>query len=300
MADTDLIARVYLHGIVQDETLAAFQTSLYYVPPLFKAPRPLPAYHREERQPTEPPETDNVPELDGFPYVELRLDNAPRFRSGFVFGHDPDSDVVLPYQRGVGYHHFTLTFDEAKRPAVKDWGSLTGTEVTYGNQGHGVRRGFQWIVGGHDVPRTRGPIIVTIRADVRIRLQIIVAHHDVVSPTYVDKVDRFLHGTAATEDLFSSLDIPNRLDTERPTRAHTPSTGPIHLRKRLGEGSFAVVTHYWDVSTGEEYALKKPSAKAIRKRRVRVADWENEDHIMGLISHVSSAPHVNIPSFVLT
>jgi hypothetical protein len=158
-----------------------------------------------------------------------------------------------------------------------------------------VRRGFQWIVGGHGVPPKRGPIIITIQADIEIKLQIVVASHDIASPAYIDKVDRFLQGTAATEDLFSSLDIPNHPDTERPTGAHTPSTGPIHLRKRLGEGSFAVVIHHWNVSTGEECALKKPSAKAIRERRVRVADWENENHIMGLISHVSVAANASIP-----
>ena len=41
-----------------------------------------------------------------------------------------------------------------------------------------------------------------------------------------------------------------------------------------------------NVSTGEEYALKEPSAKAIRERRVVVADWEYENHIMSQISHV--------------
>ncbi|KAH8751678.1 kinase-like domain-containing protein [Diaporthe sp. PMI_573] len=64
-------------------------------------------------------------------------------------------------------------------------------------------------------------------------------------------------------------------------RTPPPSQGAVSLVTTPSDARFLV-------STGEEYALKKPSAKAIQERRVRVADWENEDHIMGLISH----PHV--------
>jgi serine/threonine-protein kinase Chk2 len=121
-------------------------------------------------------------------------------------------------------------------------------------------------------------------------LKIIVAQHNIQSPEYVDKVDRFCQGSATAEDLFAGLDIPKRQDTRRPTGAHTPGTGDIYLTKVLGQGSFAVVTHYWNVSTGEEHALKEPSRKAIREHLFRVDEWENEKHVMGLISHVRILP----------
>ncbi|KAH6614512.1 kinase-like domain-containing protein, partial [Chaetomium sp. MPI-SDFR-AT-0129] len=293
MADTDLIARVYPYAEkdreeVPEATLKAFKTSSGCFDPLAQLSERRSA-SRRERESTAPRDTQNGPVLDTLPYVELRLSDTPRFRSGFVFGCDPNSDVVLPNDSYVGHHHFSLTFDDKKRLIVKDWGSLNGTEVTYGKQGHGERSAFQWILGGHDIPFKAQPIVVIAPARPPVRLQIVVVPNDVASPAYIDKVDRFLQSTAtATEDLLSSLDIANRRVTEQPTGARILETGPIHLRKRLGEGSFASVTHYWDVSTGEEYALKKPSKKAVRKRRVRVESWKNEAYIMNLIQH----PHV--------
>jgi hypothetical protein len=48
-----------------------------------------------------------------------------------------------------------------------------------------------------------------------------------------------------------------------------------------------VVTHWWNVSTGEEWALKEvKDPRNIERRR-----WELEVQIMGEISHVS---HLNI------
>jgi hypothetical protein len=48
----------------------------------------------------------------------------------------------------------------------------------------------------------------------------VVAHHDIASPAYIDKVDWFLQGTTATQDLFGNLHILNRPDTERHIEAH--------------------------------------------------------------------------------
>ncbi|KAL8346171.1 hypothetical protein RB598_000192 [Gaeumannomyces tritici] len=288
MADTDLIARVYPYAVgsrenVPGKTLEAFKTSWGCFDPLDQLPE------RQSRESTEPLETQNGPVLDTLPYVELKLSDTHRSRSGFLFGWGQNNDVVLPKIRGVGRHHFTLTFDGEKRPIVKDWGSLNGTQVTYGSQGHGARSGFQWIVGGHEIPFVKRPIVVAALARPLVRLQIVVVPHDVASLAYIDKVDRFLQSTAAaTEDLLSGLNIANRTDTKRPTGAPKLETGPIHIRKQLGKGSFASVTRYWDVSTGEEYALKKPSAEAVRARRVRIDAWRNEAHIMNLIEH----PHV--------
>lgn len=194
--------------------------------------------------------------------------------------------MVLPNCKGVGYHQFTLTFDDANRFIVKDWGSLIGTEVTYEGEGSGTRRGFQWIVSGDNVSNTKKSILISLYSIPKIQLCIIVNQHDWASSEYINMVGRFCQGSATAEDLFVDLNIPNRRETEWPTEAHTSGQGAIHLTKKIGEGSFSVVTHFWNVSTGEEYALKEPSAKAIRERRVVVADWEYENHIMNQISHV--------------
>ena len=185
--------------------------------------------------------------------------------------------------KSISYCHFSLTFDEDKRLVVKDWGSLEGTEVTYNGEGQGKRREFQWIVSGHGVIEEKDSIVINVNPF--MSFQIIVAKHDISSQAYIDKVDWFCQGTATAEDLLDDLNFPDR-GTERPTGAHTPDTGAIHLRKRLGEGSFGVVTHFWNVSDGSEYALKEPSAKAIRKRKVNVDAWAREARIMGQISHV--------------
>ncbi|KAJ6436536.1 RNA-directed DNA polymerase from transposon x-element [Purpureocillium lavendulum] len=96
----------------------------------------------------------------------------------------------------------------------------------------------------------------------------VMKNHDIKSQEYIEKVHWFRQGTATAEDLFRDLDVPQRPDTELPTGAHTPGRGEIHLRKEIGEGGYGVVTHFWNVSDGSEYALKEPTARAIRKRQV--------------------------------
>jgi hypothetical protein len=56
-----------------------------------------------------------------------------------------------------------------------------------------------------------------------------------------------------------------------------------HLKQEtLGNGTFAVVRHLWDVSTGLEYAYKEPRDKRRFDRKL----WKKEADIMGQISHV--------------
>lgn len=288
MADTDLIACVYPYGDLKTDIANEFKTSSYYVAPRVQQPARRP---RGERERTEPLlNTADVPDHYYLPCIKLRLSHIPQSPRGIVFGADPNSDVVLPNDTSISNHHFSLTFDNANRVIVKDWGSHNGTEVIYNDQGHGVRSKFQWIVGGHDVPENKRNIIIALPSKPKIKLKIIVAQHDIRSPEYIDKVDRFCQGSATAEDLFAGLDIPTRQDTRRPTGAHTPGAGDIYLTKVLGQGSFAVVTHLWNVSTGEEHALKEPSRKAIRKGQVNVEAWRYENHIMSLISHVCILP----------
>lgn len=294
MIDSDLIALVYPHNDHKEQIGKAFSRSSYYVAPLVLPTEPRAPYAHSERGSTEPPDSLDVPDHYYLPCIEVRFSNIPRSHHGIIFGTGPDSDVVLPNCKGVGYHQFTLTFDDTNRLIVKDWGSLIGTEVTYEGEGGGTRRGFQWIVGGDDVLLQKNIVLINLASNPPLQLRIVDNQHDSASSDYINKVRLFCQGSATAEDLFVKLDIPNRWETEWPTEAHTPGQGAIHLRKKIGEGSFAVVTHFWNVSTGDEYALKEPSARAIRERRAVVANWKYEHHIMSQLSHVRHATSSSI------
>ncbi|KND91709.1 Serine/threonine-protein kinase par-1 [Tolypocladium ophioglossoides CBS 100239] len=282
MENADIIARVYPVPHVKKFATEAIERSARCV---FPNPEfePTVEYGRYDRAPTEPPEDDN--DLD-MSYLEIKFSDIPRTSHGIVFGCDPDSDVVLPNLKGISKHHFSLIFDDANRLIVRDWGSLLGTEVTYDGEGHGKRSNFRWIVGGDRNPKEKTSILIKVHGT--IEFQVVAAHHDLKSAEYIARVHRFRQGTATAEDLFRDLDLPQRPDTELPTGAHTPGRGEIYLRKKIGEGSFGVVTHFWHVSDGSEYALKEPTARAIRKRAVNHDVWCKEARLMGQISH----PHI--------
>jgi hypothetical protein len=77
-------------------------------------------------------------------------------------------------------------------------------------------------------------------------------------------------GTADTEDLFNRLNLPNRPETERTSGTHAPATNDIFLGKKLGEGTFRVVIHIWNVSTEEAYAV----CEALRERAFKeIIQW---------------------------
>ncbi|UNI14821.1 Non-specific serine/threonine protein kinase [Purpureocillium takamizusanense] len=287
MEDADLIARVYAVPHDQRHASTSIKSSSRYVAPANYGEHQV-EHGRHNRAATEPPEESNVPAHRNMPRLEIKFSDIPRTSHGIVFGCDPDSDVVLPNLKGISKHHFSLTFDDANRLIVRDWGSLLGTEVTYDAQGHGKRSNFRWIVGGDRNPEEKTSILIKVHGTVEF--QVVAAKHDVKSPQYIDNVHRFRQGTATAEDLFSDLDLPCRADTELPTGAHTPNRGEIHLRKEIGEGSYGVVTHFWNVSDGSEYALKEPPARAIRKRLVNYDEWRKEARIMSQISHVRMPP----------
>ncbi|KJZ70488.1 hypothetical protein HIM_10117 [Hirsutella minnesotensis 3608] len=281
MEDADLIACVYPRADIDRKASKAIEKSSRYVPPRFRCSEPR--YGRHDRESTRSPERPSAPAYYHYlPCLELKFSDTPRTSRGIVFGCGPNSDVVLPDIPSISYHHFSLTFDEERRLIVRDWGSFVGTEVTYDNEGQGLRSNFRWIVGGHDVPNRKESIIITVHET--ISFQVVTTQHDIMSQAYVEKVDRFCRGTGTAEDLLDDLNFPDR-GTERSTGAHTPATEEIYLRKKLGEGSFGVVTHFWNVSDGSEYALKEPPAKAIRKQKVNVDAWSKEARIMKQLSH---------------
>ncbi|KPM39123.1 hypothetical protein AK830_g7448 [Neonectria ditissima] len=281
----DIIAYLYPHGsgFTVRNASRAIEASPRYVPPRLAQP-PRTRYSCGERESTEPPEDQGASALDYLPYLEITFSDIPRTDRGLIFGSNPNCDVLLD-EKAISNVHFSLTLDEFNRPIVKDLNSLMGTQVTYDGKGEGARRDFQWIVGGHHIPQEMKSIIITVPKV--ISFQIVVPFHPITSPAYIDKVNRFKQGTATAEDLLDDLGLSNPPTRPR-TGAHTPGTGEINLGKKLGEGSFGVVTHLWNVSTGDERVVKEPTLKAIRKGKVDEKAWRREARIMGQVSH----PHI--------
>ncbi|RMD43974.1 hypothetical protein DV735_g1087, partial [Chaetothyriales sp. CBS 134920] len=281
----DIIAYLYPHGLgaMGEKALEAIEASPRYVPPRRAQPTRT-RYSRGERESTEPPEDQGTSALDYLPCLEITFSDIPRTDRGLIFGSNPNCDVFLD-EKAISKVHFSLTFDEFNRPIIKDLNSLMGTQVTYDGEGKGARRDFQWIVGGDDIPQKMESIIITIPST--ISFQVVVPSHPIMSPAYIDQVNRFKQGTATAEDLLNDLGLSNPPTRPR-TGAHTPGTGEIHLRKKLGEGSFGVVTHLWNVSTGDERVIKEPTLKAIQKGKVDEEAWHREARIMGQVSH----PHI--------
>lgn len=284
MADTDLVACLYPFEDNWNHAKEVIEklNESRCVPGRLSLPEVQ--YGRHDREPTEEPGNSEASPLDYLPRIELRFSHGPRTSNGFVFGWDENSDIVLPWARGISFHHFAVTFDGRNYPVVKDLGSFSGIEVTYDRKGQGKRRDFVWIVGGYPIPEQTS---IIINVNEQLKFQIVVPYHDISSQLYVDNVNKFRQGTTGVDNLVGQLDLRSRPPTERTSGTHTPGTGPIVLKKALGEGGFGVVSYMWDVSTGAEHALKEPSSKAIRANIVDIDAWMKEARIMGQISHVS-------------
>ncbi len=156
--------------------------------------------------------------------------------------------------------------------------------VYNGNEPQEWRRNFVWILSGHGVLKEETTIFLYFAPS--LCFQVVVCPHNTTSLLYVEKVGRFRQGTASVDVLLDEVDI-DRPATEPPSGARSPlGNGPVTMETKLGEGAFGVVWHVWDVSTGEEHALKEPSAKAISRRRVDFDRWREEARILGLMKHV--------------
>ncbi|RDA87990.1 hypothetical protein CP532_3426 [Ophiocordyceps camponoti-leonardi (nom. inval.)] len=286
MDNADLIALVFAEPNDKPWARHAIEaSSLYVAPSCSEKDDHQVQYGRHDEAATELPEESNGPTNLNRPRIEIRFSDMPRTRHGIVFGCDPNSDVVLPNLRGISKHHFSLTFDDENRLIVRDWGSRSGTEVTYDDQSDGKRCDFRWIIGG-DVNVKDRKIVINIHSAVQFR--VVAAEHGITSTEYVNKVHRFRQGTAGAEDLFRNLSIPKSLDTKLPAQQNMPSTDKIYLQKFLGRGGHGAVRHFWNVSNGHQFALKEPIERGHLDRVVDRDAWEREIRIMKKISH----PHI--------
>lgn len=251
--------------------------------PVTPHPGPPDIFHRSDREPTADEE-----EHDPFEYeacIKVTFDQIPKTRFGLRSGRSDDAELRLAKLANVGFYHFALTFDDDYRLIVRDLGSTCGTSVTYGRKERGRWSKFDWIVGGSDFLKGVSPIVVNVCQRVQFRL--VIPQHNVQSKSYRDKVDRFRAGTADPDHLLDlgHVDLLSRVRTEVPTGGQTPVLQPdkaVTVRKKLGQGGFAVVYRVWNVSTGEQHAHKIPLKKSFD-----AAAWEREALIMDRIEHVS-------------
>ena len=294
LTDPDLIAVVYpvphKNNIASHvlEVAATLGTPGDSPSPAHHSPGPEHQRRRDERENT-PVEDPSNNTAEPTPRLEVRFSKPPRTSQGFLFGADPDSDIVISDAlANVSYHHVAMTFDAHRRLVLKDLNSANGTEVTYDTHGEGIRRGFVWIIGGdRNILSAKTNIIVGV--GLRVKFRLVVPVHDITSQAYIDNVSKYLRGAAGPDTLVKKLKIRSRPITALGSGHQTPGQGPIAIKLRLGEGAFGVVSRVWDVSIGHAYALKEPSEKAIRTGMVNFAAWQQEAENLSRISHVSSS-----------
>lgn len=237
---------------------------------------------RSVREATEEPEKEYDLELQ--PCIVLRFSDPPPTGQGAVAGRSPDAFIRLPADKGISWYHFAVTFDKHFHMMVQDLNSTVGTQLIYddgeeGPPGHGVA----WSACGPTFVKKRPPVIKVIDD---LQFTLVVPEHDLTSPAYRNNITRYLQGTAAPDDLVSELEIFSRTRTEVPSGGEV-QTAPAKIlksslwKRKLGHGSFGVVSYAWDVTSRAEFALKEPRPKA-------GGDWEKEARIMKNISHVST------------
>lgn len=253
---------------------------------------------RESRETTAPPD-DNVSniayeETPDYNYevgLQLTFSHGPKGSHGFVIGTEASScDIVVAKtsDHRVSRRHCYITFDAQRRLIVRDCSS-NGTIVEYDKKGGDNRRNFTWIIGGHDGLHDFKELV--IKLDDQLQFQVVVSKSR-FPEIFLQNVDQFRAEIAVNNELpFGALGLQSAASTAGASGTQTPEErGDLDMpnkksilfkRKKLGHGTFSVVTHVWDVSTGLEYASKKflnPSE----------FNWVREAMLMKKISHVSS------------
>ncbi|OJD28530.1 serine/threonine protein kinase [Blastomyces percursus] len=250
---------------------------------------------RQSRESTVPLDegSDSEKEVPAYHYEDgLQLTFSHAFShglkgdKGFALGvHRDQSDIVLQDVKDgtISRCHCYLKFDDRNRLILQDRSSH-GTVVTYDGKGGERRRKFKWILGGDEVPDEMiKEIVIEFHED--LKFQIVVPNHGAHPDQYrqyTDNVRRFRAEMAADDRLpLSRLGMNSARSTAAHSGAQSPSQDHILLKlRKLGQGSFATVTHLWDVSTGAQYACKKP-----RSRKFCLEAWVREIDTMRRIRH---------------
>ncbi|KAI9690114.1 MAG: hypothetical protein M1822_009075 [Bathelium mastoideum] len=280
--DIGVVAYLYPEIRTEGSKQAANAIGLKENEERFVAPRnqkpPLAThYNRHDRAATEDPDKHDSLEYEAC--LKIDVNQIPKTRFGLVAGRDPRCDLLLPELPGISFHHFSVTFNNSFHLVVQDLNSRIGTSVIYGDEDGGPRIDFQWIVGGDEILKEKERITIRVTQDLQFR--IVVKACDINSEAFRAKVDRFRAGTAGLEDMFGDIGV--RDPTQLPSAVRTPSNGDIFLeKKKLGEGTFAIVNRAWNVTTGQLSAVKRPREE-LQERDIKA--WENEALLMSRSSH---------------
>lgn len=148
---------------------------------------PEPPFKVEAKHPLED-EDDNIPENAAYPYLHLSFNPGPKEEMGFVFGWDPECDIVLPRRRHISRRHCVLKFDN-RRQLILQGTSSTGTIVEYVGHERGEKLCKKsWVLSGDLTPsESKKRILIKIHED--IMFQILVTSHDQCPEVYNRNVD---------------------------------------------------------------------------------------------------------------
>ncbi|OAA53798.1 Protein kinase-like domain protein [Niveomyces insectorum RCEF 264] len=238
--------------------------------------------------------------------LRLRFDDPRKHRAGIVFGTSPDADVVLPRRDslvGLAPYQCALTFDDRGRLILRDLQNSAkkrgGTAVKYNDKGEQKRRNFTWILSGNECVENNRPVIIALHEN--LKFEIVVEKHDLASAAYQEKVAQFLE-CAVDNSLPPGESNTQRSDvTITPGGASKTITDPILIEdEELGEGGQAVVVRAWNVSTGEQYAIKRPKMEEFYDRlakEVKFLKRTNHENIVRCIPELSATKPV--PQLVL-
>ncbi|MCJ1423372.1 hypothetical protein MMC29_001255 [Sticta canariensis] len=168
---------------------------------------------------------------------------------------------------------------------------MVGTKVTYNGEERDRLSSIDWPLVGPSIITNGKPPILNITD--RVQFKVVVPHRSITSPEYIDEVKKFRMGTGDPENLGQQ----------------TPSTGSrsrqILYMTKFGEGAYGVVTYVWDLTTREEYVVKRPLRKLIKSGKVDLKSWRIEAEIMRTISHKHTvafrdATYTNLSTLVST
>ncbi|KAI1492888.1 kinase-like domain-containing protein [Biscogniauxia mediterranea] len=280
MEDPKIIASIYITTEPSQKTdLEATETNL---------PQHL-SSHSHHSTPKLPQPNSATPEAT---LHQITFETIPRTDIGIIFGCSDNCDVVLPRKKGVAYHHGVLTFNANRQLIYRDLGSEWGSRVRYLKatkywySRKEWRSGFHWIIGGHKALEDSQAVIIEVGPSLEI--QIIVHHKDFSDSAFTETMQRFRKDIADNRAQHLVLNLQSPV-TEPIPSTHIIGTGPVTMNRLLGSGTYGNVSYSWNVSTGDEYAIKRPSLEAKGRRdRSYIEDWKSEAGILRKLSH----PHI--------
>lgn len=293
MADTDLIARLYLDS---------FPGTIGQLMKL----NPTRGHRAQKGYGPDPPLAG---EGDGFPknnqlstlryrdYLELRFSERPKshHQPGFVFGTNAEAcNIILPPEKGISGRQFTITFENnfadtnEYRLVLKDLDSKNGTIVKYGGKGGEPRRNFRWILSDTGMNSR-----IVIKLSELLQFDLVVFAHPICG-TLIEKVERFLRPPPMNA-LIDRLSVKTGLKTAKVTHGLAEDAKPIVIEaNKLGQGGFAIVMRHWNVSTGSSFARKTPRCDLGEEA---LQTFKNEHQLLRGLRHVSisSFEHPSLP-----